>query len=168
MRNSLPRVLLQPVCFACVVATAAEPQDAPHPVTNPSSSLMLDLPHTGTDSNRIDFSKLPRISSTHSIISDVRDRGGKRVNQHAYLAWHNGRYWAMWSDGPGVPRRGAASKQHRNVVPGHDRPGTRVSYATSVDSIEWSKPQELSGPPRVSGFGWIARGFWVRDGELLA
>lgn len=27
---------------------------------------------------------------------------------------------------------------------------------------------DLSGPPRIKGFGWIARGFWIREGELLA
>jgi hypothetical protein len=34
--------------------------------------------------------------------------------------------------------------------------------------LAWAEPADLSGPPRIEGFGWIARGFWVRDGELLA
>ncbi|APZ95898.1 sulfatase-like hydrolase/transferase [Fuerstiella marisgermanici] len=140
----------------------------PHPVTNPSSPHMLDLVTTGSDPARIDFAKLPQVPSKHAIISDVRDRAGTRVHQHAYLAHFNDRYWAMWSDGPGVPKPGLTPKQLRNVVPGHDRPDTRVSYATSVDGLTWSQPADLSGPPRTPGFGWIARGLWVRDGQLLA
>jgi len=124
------------------------------------------LAGTGTDPGKIDYAQLPRVDSQHAVISDVRDRGGKRVNQHAYLVHFADRYWAMWSDGPGVAR--VAAEKHRNVVPGHDRPGTRVSFATSRDGSNWSRPQDLSGPPRVEGFGWIARGFWVRDGKLLA
>lgn len=135
---------------------------------NPSSPIMLNLAGTGKDPKKIDFARLPRLSSQHAVISDVRDRGGKWVNQHAYLAHHGRRYWAMWSDGPGVPRKGATAKQHRNMVPGHDQPDTRVSFATSTDGLKWTKPADLSGPPRVKGFGWIARGFWIRDGELLA
>ena len=34
--------------------------------------------------------------------------------------------------------------------------------------MKWSSPQDLSGPPRIEGFGWIARGFWIREGDLLA
>jgi len=79
-----------------------------------------------------------------------------------------GRYWIMWSDGPGVRARNVTPEQHRNVIPGHDQAGTRVSYATSEDGLHWSRPKDLSGPPREEGFGWIARGFWLRDGELLA
>ena len=139
----------------------------PDPITNPTSALMLDLPQTGIDPSRIDYEALPRVPSQHAMISDVRDRGGKWVHQHAYLTHHDGRYWAMWSDGPGVPRTEDA-EAHRNRVPGHDQADTRVSFATSVDGLSWSKPSALSGPPRIDGFGWIARGFWVRDGELLA
>jgi hypothetical protein len=143
-----------------------ETNSAPHPVTNPGSARMLKLPGKTSGAGTIDFANLPRLGSEHAVISDVRNRGGKWVNQHAYLVHHDGRYWAMWSDGPGVPK--VPPQRHRDVVPGHDQPGTRVSYATSEDGLKWSKTEDLSGPPRRSGFGWIARGFWVRDGELLA
>jgi len=149
-----------------VKATRCAGASPSHPQKNPQSPLMLDLPQTGTEPAKIDFAQLPRVPSQHATISDVRDRGGKWVNQHGYLTVHAGRYWAMWSDGPGVPH--VAPERHRNVVPGHDRPGTRVSYATSEDGLKWSRPQDLSGPPREEGFGWIARGFWVREGALLA
>ncbi|QDV24618.1 exo-alpha-sialidase [Aureliella helgolandensis] len=150
-------------------ATADEPDySVPHAETNPGSPLMLNLVTTGTDPNKIDFHKLARVPSQHSILSDVRDQGGNWVHQHAYLAHHDGRYWAIWSDGPGVPLSGVTFDAHRNRVPGHDRPGTRNSYATSIDGVSWSKPADLTGPPRTEGFGWIARGLWVREGELLA
>lgn len=139
-----------------------------HPVLNTGSELMLNLAETGKDPSKIKFADLPRIPSKHATISDVRDRDGKWVHQHAYLAFYHDRFWAIWSDGPGVPRSGLSADKHRNVVPGHDRPDTRVSYASSEDGLNWSKPEDLSGPPRTPGFGWIARGLWVRDGELLA
>ena len=53
------------------------------------------------------------------------------------------------------------------MVPGHDQAGTRVSFAMSPDGLNWSEKRDLSGPPK-EGFGWIARGFWERNGELLA
>lgn len=148
------------------VATKRGADSPPHPVDNPASPLMFDVPGAAADPAKIDFARLPRVPARHAVVSDVRDQGGKWVNQHGYLVHHDNRFWAMWSDGPGVPQ--AAPAEHRNLVPGHDRPGTRVSYATSADGMKWTRPQDLSGPPRVEGFGWIARGFWVRDGQLLA
>ena len=120
------------------------------------------------DTHQIDYHKLPRVPGKHAVISDVRDRDGAWVHQHAYLAHHGGRYWAMWSDGPGVRKAGTLVGGHRNLVPGHDRAGTRVSFATSLDGVSWSEPGDLSGAPWKDGFGWIARGFWVRGEELLA
>ncbi|GAA5505117.1 exo-alpha-sialidase [Novipirellula caenicola] len=138
------------------------------PVTNATGGLMLRLANTGTDPNKIDFDQLPKLPVQHAIISDVRDQGGNWVQQHAYVARHDGRFWAMWSDGPGKRIDHVSPERHRNVVPHHDQAGTRVSYATSLDGVNWSKPADLTGPPRIEGFGWIARGMWIRDGELLA
>ena len=72
----------------------------------------------------------------------------------------------MWSDGPGVARSDDPI-EHRNIMPGHDQPGQLVSYSTSKDGCNWSEPRDLAGPPD-DGRGWIARGFWVRGGKLLA
>ncbi|MDF1745610.1 MAG: sialidase family protein, partial [Gimesia sp.] len=153
-------------CFGSIVSYVGA--EIPHPIENPKSALMLNLSKTGKDPEKIDFAQLPKVPTQHTIISDVRDQGGNWVHQHAYLAFFDGRYWAMWSDGPGKRRAKLTPEQHRNVVPGHDLPDTRVSYSTSKDGLNWSKPAALSGPPWIEGFGWIARGLWVRDGELLA
>ncbi len=148
--------------------SAGEGAKPPHPVKNPMSTFMLGGELSTDPNNLIEFKKLPRVPTQHAVISDVRDEGGSRVNQHANLAHYQDRYWAMWSDGPGKRVSGLSPERHRNVVPGHDQPGTRVSYSTSENGLDWSEPKDLTGPPRVNGFGWIARGFWVREGDLLA
>lgn len=140
----------------------------PDPVHNPTSPRMLASDSLPANPDKIDFKNLPRLPSQHAILSDVRDHGGTKVHQHAYLAHHGGRYWAMWSDGPGGPIKNVSAERHRRIVPHHDLADTRVSYATSEDGINWSPPGDLSGPPQKEGYGWIARGLWQRDGELLA
>ncbi len=160
-------------CLLAIIATGCSLQDSedlsrPQPESNPKSALMLSLSGADTDPGGIDFDGLPRLTAQHAVLSDVRHQGGRWVHQHAYLARHDGRYWAMWSDGPGVPKPGVTPEQHRDVVPGHDQAGTRVSFATSEDGVNWSEPGDLSGPPRIDGYGWIARGYWVREGQLLA
>ncbi|UUO07749.1 exo-alpha-sialidase [Blastopirellula sp. J2-11] len=127
------------------------------------SPVMLVGDWTPDNPHDIDFRKLPVVPSEHATISDVRVQKG--VHQHNYLVFHNGQYWAMWSDGPGV----------------EDLVGQRVSYATSKDGMNWTKPKYLTPEPPGSGpgtphygkwsqhgFRWISRGFWQRDGELLA
>ena len=155
------------IALQCLVSPAGA-ADRKGPLGVSHNSPMLEGDWVPRDTHQIDCRKLPRVPSQHAVISDVRDRDGRWVHQHAYLAHYAGRYWAMWSDGPGVRKADVPAGGHRNLVPGHDRAGTRVSYATSLDGIDWSKPGDLSGPPRKEGFGWIARGLWVRDGELLA
>src|SRR5690606_31410077 len=103
------------------------------------STLMLGGDWMTNDSHEIDFSQLPRIPAEHAVISDVRYAWGTKVHQHNYLVYFDGRFWAMWSDGPGVPREGLTAKQHRDVVPRHDRPGQLISYATSKDGVSWSE-----------------------------
>jgi hypothetical protein len=115
------------------------------------------------DSHQIDFASLPRVPAKHVVINDVSAKKG--VNQHNYLVHHDGCFWAMWSDGPGI----------------EDRVGQRVKFATSPDGLKWIASQYLTPIPPNSGpdsphYGtrtdkgmrWISRGFWKRDGELLA
>lgn len=137
--------------------------DIPHPVDNPTSSIMLQGDWVPNDPHQIDFHGLPRIQSQHVIVSDAQPRDG--VNQHNYLIHHNGKFWVMWSDGPGV----------------EDRVGQRVSFATSDDGLQWSEPKYMTPfPPNSNpespvfntrskeGYRYISRGFWKRDEELLA
>lgn len=146
----------------------------PHPRDNPGSPTMLVGPWVPADSKQIDFEKLPRVPSRHAVVNDVRAKDNKPgeldkkrggVNQHNYLTHYDGRFWAMWSDGPGI----------------EDRVGQRVKFATSSDGLNWSEPAYLTPVPRGDGpdsphyatrtdkgFRYISRGFWQRDGELLA
>ncbi|MEZ5199476.1 MAG: exo-alpha-sialidase [Bacteroidales bacterium] len=136
--------------------------------SNPLSPIMLAGDWVPENTHDINFSNLPHISSTHSVISDVRYAWGTKTNQHNYLTYFDGQYWAMWSDGPGVPHEEFTAREHRNICPGHDRPGQMVSYSTSKNGIDWTEPRYLTDPPFIDGFGWIARGFWIRDEKLLA
>lgn len=168
--NPLMKLLLLPLLILPTVVSAAAP---PHPQTNPASPLMLAGPWVPEDTHRIDFARLPHVPSQHAVVSDVRapasagkvDKTKGGVNQHNYLAHHAGKFWAMWSDGPGV----------------EDRVGQRVKFATSADGLTWSTPEFLTPVPPGSGpesphygtrtdkgFRYIARGFWKRDGEMLA
>jgi hypothetical protein len=80
--------------------------------------------------------------------------GESQFNLHSYLAFFDGRFWAMWS----------SSKIHE------EDPDQHVKFATSKDGHAWSEARVLvadpdgpSGPAR-----WIARGFFVYGGKLNA
>lgn len=146
-----------------VVLGSFSTQAAEAPAVKPEAARMLKGDWVPKNPHRIDFEALPRIPAEHVVVSDVRPRKG--VNQHNYLIHHDGRYWAMWSDGPGV----------------EDQVGQRVSYSTSRDGSQWTKPRFMTPVPPNSGpdsplygtrtdkgWRWISRGFWKRDGELLA
>lgn len=130
---------------------------------------MLDLSGTGRDPEKIDFSALPVLPGHHALVTagagndrgqqasifdraDVDDPAKWHFRLHSYLAYHDGRYWAMWSHGRKV----------------EDHPTQHVRYATSPDGLTWSEPSLVVGPSERDGFRWIARGFWARDGRLLA
>lgn len=111
---------------------------------------MLRLPVTGEDPMKIDFSKLPILEGEHAIISHGNLPWPFR--NHNYLAWFDGRYWAMWSHG----RRQ------------EDYPEQHVRYATSRDGLNWTESRLVVGPSPEKDFRYIARGFWIYDGQLLA
>ncbi len=152
-----------PGLLTLLVATTAPAADYPHPKDHPESTLMLTGKWVPENTHDIDFDLLPRIPSKHTVVNDARPHDG--VNQHNYLAFYDGQYWAMWSDGPRV----------------EDMAGQRVKYATSPDGLDWSDAQFLTPIPPNSGpdspvyntrskegFRWISRGLWVRDGKLIA
>lgn len=168
------KVSLSAVDRLLVPPLGSDPSHQPHPQTNPSSPLMLSGAWVPENPQRLDFDKLPRVPSQHAVINSVRAEGSSLteldhknggVNQHNYLVHHDGKFWAMWSDGPGI----------------EDKAGQRVKFATSADGLKWSTPEYLTPLPRGigpdsmhynirsrQGFRYIARGFWQRDGELLA
>jgi hypothetical protein len=155
-----------------MLATAhcAEPSKA----TPDESPIMLAGDWVPQNTHQIDFAHLPRVPSRHAVVSDVRadktpsstlDHKHGGVHQHNYLTYFDGKLWIMWSDGPGI----------------EDRVGQRVKFATGSDGLTWSTPRFLTPEPPDSGpnskfyatrtekgFRYIARGFWKRDGELLA
>jgi hypothetical protein len=129
---------------------------------DPASPVMLAGDWVPEDTHKIDYDKLPRVPANFRVVNDVHEKHG--VNQHNYLAWYAGKYWCMWSDGPGI----------------EDRVGQRVKYATSPDGLNWTTPEFLTPAPAGSekphyygtrtdkGFRYIARGFWEREGVLYA
>lgn len=136
---------LQVAAFAWLAMLASQPGQAEQPLPP-----MLRLPVTGEDPTAIDFGRLPSLRGEHAVVT----RGAEpwRFRLHSYLAFHDGRYWCMWSHGPVV----------------EDNPTQHVRYATSDDGLHWSEPRQIVGPSPRSGFRYIARGFWPRDGKLLA
>ncbi|MBC8351054.1 MAG: exo-alpha-sialidase [Planctomycetes bacterium] len=152
MRKTSAFVILA-FCSACPLL-ADENREHSVEVLRLSSSL--------TESGDIDYAELPRVGGSHAVISaaalDSAAAGKPRIDLHNirfqlhnYLAHHAGRLWCIWSDGPRV----------------EDEPTQQVSYSTSLDGIRWSEPQTVTGKPEAP-YAFIARGLWVRDGELLA
>ena len=70
---------------------------------------------------------------------------------HNYLTHHDGKYWCLFSHGPVV----------------EDVPTQFISYATSDDGLKWSEAKPVMPAPKEP-YAYIARGLWLRDGELLA
>ena len=139
MNLSYQLSLLAALCVVCGHSFAADPL-AP----------MLNLPGTGEDAARIDFTKLPVLKGQHALVT----RGDKtwQFRLHNYLAFYDRKYWCMWSHGPVV----------------EDKPTQHLRCATSLDGLQWTEAEEITGPSSREGFRYIARGFWVRDGRLLA
>jgi hypothetical protein len=159
---------------ALLLAPLASLYAADAPKHAPASPVMLSGLWLPENPHQLNFHALPKVPGEYVVISDVRakatdstklDKKAGGVNQHNYLAHHDGQFWAMWSDGPGV----------------EDRVGQRVKFATSADGLKWNEPKFMTPIPPNSGpdsphYGtrtdkgmrWISRGFWKRDGELLA
>jgi BNR repeat-like domain len=141
-------VLTGSLLLAVLPAALGQPA-RPDPLRNAASPILLDLPASGTDETKLDYATLPQLKGDHAVISPT-DRTW-RFQLHDYLVHHDGQYWCMWSQGPPV----------------EDEPSQHIRYATSADGLKWSESRILARPPK-EGYGYIARGFWVRDGELLA
>lgn len=118
--------------------TAAEPERP-----------LLDLPGSGAEPAAIDYAALPRIEGEHAVVCPTD--ATLKFQLHSYLIHHAGQFWCMWSQGPPV----------------EDEPSQMVRYAVSDDGLRWGEPQTLARPLN-DNYGCIARGFWARDGQLLA
>src|SRR5829696_7780559 len=123
---------------------------------------ILNLPGSGTDPAAIDYEALPRVRGTHAVVNraalgpeartpDKIDVLDLRLNLHSYLAYHDGKFWCSWSDGPKV----------------EDEPTQEIKFATSQDGLTWSAAKSVTGTLEAP-YAYIARGLWLRDGELLA
>lgn len=97
--------------------------------------------------------QLPLAPSTTSTIY-VAQAGVLQFNLASYLAWYQGKFWAMWSAG---------------LVNEDDR-GQKILYATSPDGHTWSAAQVLvEGDDGMASPGtWISRSMYVQDGHLYA
>lgn len=111
---------------------------------------MWDAPETA-DPSEIDWDALPLVESARAIVFQARP-GEAGYNMHGYITHHDGRYWAMWSSG----------------IKFEDMAGQQVRYATSHDGMHWSDAGIIAPATPDSEWRYIARGFWLRDGELLA
>ncbi len=103
----------------------------------------------GIGDGPLDYEALPELPGEHGIVCPADS--DLKFQLHNYLVHHDGRYWCMWSQGPPV----------------EDEPSQQIRYATSEDGLRWSQAQVLVRPVR-EGYAYIARGFWVREGQLLA
>lgn len=123
---------------------------------------VLDLPDAGTNPKAIDYTVLPTLDGEHAIVNrvvpgpdaastDRIDMHHLRLNLHNYLVHYGGRFWCIWSDGPKV----------------EDWPTQEIKFSTSHDGLKWSPAGSVTGTPREP-HAFIARGLWVRDGQLLA
>lgn len=113
------------------------PEEATRAVNGFIAANMFAARHGGTLPGR-----------RHVVYQAVEGKTG--FNMHPYIAWHAGRFWAMWS-----------TNRIRDL-----QSGQYVRYATSVDGKRWSEARALT--PSEEGYRTFARGFWVRDGELIA
>lgn len=123
---------------------------------------VMNLSASGTDPKAIDYANLPTLKGQHAIVNPVApgphaalpdkiDMHHLRLNLHNYLVHYDGKFWCIWSDGPKI----------------EDWPTQEIKYSTSDDGLKWSPAKTLTGKPDEP-HAFIARGLWVRDGELLA
>jgi hypothetical protein len=114
-----------------------------------SRNDMVEAPSVDGHMYEPSSQRRPKLKGSHYCIF----RGQRDVtayNNHVYLARYGGRFWALWSCGA---RHGGHTGQH-------------VRYATSDDGMAWSASAKVLPAPDDRYL--IARGLWVRNGELLA
>lgn len=129
---------------------------------NADPLAILNLPDSGTEPEAIDHANLPTVQGEHAVIHPVEKSPGfsigeklemnrMRLQLHNYLIHYAGKFWCIWSDGPQI----------------EDWPTQEIKYSTSIDGLSWAPAKSLTGTPEKP-YAYIARGLWVRNGELLA
>jgi len=136
--------LISAVVLAVLLGSAAATADE-----TAVQAVVLALDGKPTDPAAIDYEALPKLTGKHAVVCPVTD--ALKFQLHNYLIHHDGRYWCLFSHGPAV----------------EDLPTQFVSYATSDDGLKWSEAKPVMPAP-AEPYAYIARDFWVRDGELLA
>lgn len=100
----------------------------------------------------IPFSTLTDLASPSTTIHE--HSANSQMNLHSYIVRFDSMFFAMWTRGP-------------NGVPDETAEGLRVAYSTSSDAETWSAEAYITPAP-ASNFRYMARGFWVRNGEMIA
>jgi pimeloyl-ACP methyl ester carboxylesterase len=97
--------------------------------------------------------ELAQARARHSAVFRGRE-GESQFNLHSYVAFHEGRFFAIWS----------SSKV------GEEDPDQLIRYSTSQDGHRWAKARVLAGDPdgAEGPARWIARGLFVAGGKLHA
>jgi len=147
MRNGYSLFLT--VLSLATPAIAQKPAAPAESTEPPVPAVVLTLDGKPTDPATIDFDALPKLEGKHAVVCPVSD--ALKFQLHDYLIHHDGKYWCLFSHGPVV----------------EDVPTQFVSYATSDDGLKWSEAKPVMPAP-AAPYAYIARDFWVRDGELLA
>jgi len=138
---------MKQLCFATLVLLSFFSIAIADTPVEPATVLKLN--GVATDPASIDYESLPKINGEHAVVCPVTDE--LKFQLHNYLIHHDGKYWCLFSHGPVV----------------EDVPTQFVSYATSSDGLKWSAAKPVMPAP-AAPYAYIARGFWLRDGELLA
>ncbi len=132
-----------------IAANEARRAEAGPAGTDPAH--MLAVPALRLSNDSADFSALPRLPcKTITVYRGVEHEAG--FNMHPYLTHHDGRFWAMWS-----------CNRIRDL-----KAGQHVRYATSSDGVHWSARRAITPREDAANMRYFARGFWVRDGQLIA
>jgi hypothetical protein len=102
-----------------------------------------------SDPEDIVWENLPLLDSTRVEVFKGEENLSA-FNHHPTIAWHDGIFFAAWSNGD------------RD----EDASGQRVLYATSEDGRVWTEPRKLA--EGIPGRAYTPCGFWIREGEVFA
>jgi pimeloyl-ACP methyl ester carboxylesterase len=133
-----------------------------HWVAGATHSLLVQRPEemaraTAGFIARTEASHMYAVTAAGRLRPEVRTiyraaEGVAGFNMHPYLTHWRGRFWAMWS-----------SNRVRDL-----QAGQYVRYATSVDGMRWEAAGAVTPSEEAGNWRYFARGFWQRNGELIA